>query len=289
MPGAERTSAEGGPLRCCARRLGLLLTLLPAAWLALPAGVALGEAGQDRALDGRLILTKQSIEPGQRVGLKVGNTGEVTMLFGVGASIERRQEGRWVKFREACPRGCPAIGLIARPGETVGPRYGRGLRDNVRLPPTAPQGRYRLTKRVSANRSRREIHLRAVVRVRTGRLILTKPSIEPGQRVGMKVRNTSRRRIEFGLGTTPERWEGGRWVDARDEVCPDGCPVPDVGLVARPGETVGPRYGGNLRDILRFPRAVPEGLYRITKHVRRANQPRRRTIELHARLRVRAP
>jgi hypothetical protein len=223
------------------------------------------------------------IAPGERVGLKVRNTGRVTMTFGVGASIERRQGGRWVHFREACPRGCPAVGLIARPGETVGPRG-----DRVRLPRTAPEGRYRLTKRVTANRPRREIDLRAIVRVRSGRLILTRQSIAPGQRVGISVRNRSRATIEFGLGATPERWEGGRWVDARDEVCPDGCPVPKIGLAARPGETVGPRYGG-LRDAVRFPRTVPEGLYRLSKQVWHGNKPRRGTIELRARLRVRAP
>ena len=68
---------------------------------------------------------------------------------GLGAAVERRQGGRWVPFQDACPRGCPAVGLVARPGETVGPRYGAGLRDNIRIPRTALQGRYRLTKTVA--------------------------------------------------------------------------------------------------------------------------------------------
>jgi hypothetical protein len=124
--------------------------------------------------------------------------------------------------------------------------------------------------------------------MRAARLIPTRRAVEPGERIAMKVRNSGRRGIGFGLGATVERYEQGRWVDAHDEVCPDGCPVPDIGLSARPGETVGSRYGA-LRDTLRFPAGVPEGLYRLTKRVRRTDDRHQREIDLRARVRVRAP
>jgi hypothetical protein len=269
------------------RKLLLLLALFPAAWCAGSPDVSRAAEGQSRALEGRLILTTKAIEPGQRVGLKVRNTGAVEMWFGPGATVERRQGGRWVDVQdEFCPRGCPrpAIGLFAPPGATVGPSYG-DLRDTVRFRRTVRQGRYRLTKTVSAaNRPRRILKLRAIVRVRVGRLIVIRSSIEPGQRTGLKVRNTGTVRIVFGLGATVERRQEGRWVDVQDEFCPGGCPRPAIGLSAPPGATVGPGYG-DLRDTVRFPRSVPSGRYRLTKYVSPTNRPRR-TFKLRAIVRV---
>lgn len=123
---------------------------------------------------------------------------------------------------------------------------------------------------------------------RAVRLIPTRRTVEPGERIAMGVRNGGRWRIDFGLGATVERYSDGRWVDAYDEVCPDGCPVPSIGISARPGETHGPRYG-TLRDSLRFPAGVPEGLYRLTKQVHRADDRHQRDIDLRARVRVRVP
>lgn len=67
----------------------------------------------------------------------------------------------------------------------------------------------------------------------------------------MRVRNRARRRIAFGLGATAQRYEEGRWVDAQADVCPGGCGVRRILLSARPGKTVGPRYGIELAARLR--------------------------------------
>lgn len=123
--------------------------------------------------------------------------------------------------------------------------------------------------------------------VRAARLVLDRHSIEPGQRVAMRVRNDGRRRIAFGLGATFERYHAGRWIDAHDAVCPDGCGVPRILLSAPPGETAGPRYGV-LRDTVRFPADAPEGLYRLTKPVLHPHDVHAREIELRARVRIRA-
>lgn len=252
---------------------------------ALAPGLSFAASASGSEVDGRLLLTKPVVQPDEAVGLRVQNNGSVGLSFGYGATVERRRGRRWVDVQDQfCPRGCPAPGvaLVAPPGTTVG--GGR-----VRVPRAAKPGLYRITKLVSTvNRPRRSVALRATMRVKGGRLILTRRSIEPGQRTGIRVANASRHRMVFGLGATAERWEGEGWVDAQSEFCPDGCPVPSIALAVGPRTTVGPRHRG-LLDTVRFPLTIPPGLYRLSKRVSVRGKSRQWRIRLHAHLRVRAP
>jgi hypothetical protein len=121
------------------------------------------------------------------------------------------------------------------------------------------------------------------------KLRVTDRSIEAGKRTGLIVRNTGKRRIVYGLGAQRiERREAGRWVNAFGDVCPDGCPILDVGLSLRPGEAGGPRYAGK-RDYVRFPRSVEPGRYRLTKEIRNYAHPRRGRERIREVVRVREP
>lgn len=106
-------------------------------------------------------------------------------------------------------------------------------------------------------------------------------SVTPGDEFGVAVKNRTAKRITFGLGFGYERRVDGRWVDARDEICPDfRCGVPDIGLAARPRETVGPQYGQRLVDRVRVPVTAPTSRYRITKSIGRSNTPVRTTFRV---------
>lgn len=242
--------------------------------LALPTDPASADDGAaDHRRVAKLLPQKRAVTPGDGFGVRVRNQTSATIEFGLGFGFERRRGGRWIDADEVfCPNldcAVPDVGLLADPGQTVGAKYGKGLEDRVRVPASAPTGRYRITKRVRPGR--REVIAKTVIRISDGRLLPHRRHVKPGSGVRFRVRNTGSLRMGFGLGIfggSIERLDEGEWTDAQSEVCPgSSCAVGAVELTADPGEIAGPRYSDNL-DVVRFRKTAEPGLYRVTKRVR---------------------
>lgn len=261
------------------------LALVLAAALS-PALVTDRAAANDGAADHRrvakLLPQKRAVTPGDGFGVRIRNQTSSTIEFGLGFGFERRRGGRWIDASEVfCPdQDCavPNIGLLLDPGKTRGAKYGKGLQDRVRVPASAPTGRYRISKRVRLGR--REIAAKTVIRISDGRLLPHRRQVSPGDQVRFRVRNTGSLRMGFGLGIfggSIERLDGGEWINAQSEICPGTtCAVQAIELTTEPGEITGPRYSDNL-DFVRFRKTAESGLYRVTKRVgysgRRAKGP----------------
>jgi hypothetical protein len=101
-----------------------------------------------------------------------------------------------------------------------------------------------------------------------GTLVISPAEATAGRSVGVAVENTGDGEMEYGLGNTIKRRVGGRWKDVTRRVYGGGQVVPDIALLARPGERAGPRYNEDIRDRIRLPRKLRPGTYRVLKKVR---------------------
>lgn len=234
--------------------------------LANPSTADAGEGdGHRRAA--KLIPAKRSVSPGDQTRIAFRSLSRRPIEFGLGFTVERRIEGRWVNVNaELCgDRGCvtPDVGLIAKPGQEVGPKYG-SLVDGVYFPADAPTGRYRISKEFRLGRD--SVVTRTILRVGTARLLLSDTDLEVGDSVRFRVRNTGSLPLGYGFPVEVERRQGDSWVDAQDAICPGGCNFILPELLVEPGQIRGPVFGKNI-DAIRFKSSAPAGSYRVKKTI----------------------
>jgi hypothetical protein len=124
-------------------------------------------------LAGELLVTPRSVRAGRTVSITVKNAGEATMFYGLANRIERRTNSGWKDATEDV-YGTPdpaflLIRLIAKPGESAGPRH-NAVVDRIRLPRNLRPGRYRILKSVSGDDRGRAppLTLHAIFEVRAG-------------------------------------------------------------------------------------------------------------------------
>jgi pimeloyl-ACP methyl ester carboxylesterase len=100
-----------------------------------------------------------------------------------------------------------------------------------------------------------------------GTLVVAPAAVSAGDTIEVRVRNSGRVRMLFGLRNRVERRAGDGWQDATKAVF--GTPSPTVNeilLEAAQGETTGPRYGGQF-DQIPLPQSLRPGVYRVVKSV----------------------
>lgn len=103
------------------------------------AGAAEAPQIRSQASEVKLELSRRLVHPGGAVKARIKNDSEETITHGLSFSLQRFEEGRWVRLPEA-PRFLPAFGV--RPG-AAGPWQWIGI------PAKAVPGRYRIRKTAS--------------------------------------------------------------------------------------------------------------------------------------------
>lgn len=97
----------------------------------------------------KLGLARNQVQPGQRVFSRLENFGTETVSYGESFSIERFEDGRWIRQPDLTPRLWLMWGGILGPG-------GTGLCNSIRLPADIDAGRYRVIKLAERSRRARE-------------------------------------------------------------------------------------------------------------------------------------
>jgi hypothetical protein len=122
-----------------------------------------------------------------------------------------------------------------------------------------------------------------------GRLIAKSGLVDPGDRVGVAVRNAGSVPLYYGLPLRAQRKTGGDWESAKEAVYGPGPVAYRLPLFSLPpGRTAGPHHNGGTFDGVSLPRTLEPGKYRLVKEVsgdgRSLGPPR---AELVANFRVR--
>lgn len=107
----------------------------------------LPEEIHDQGMGVKLYLKQTTLAPSaESIPFEIQNTGDTSITFGVGYTLEKFQHGSWYEYPFKPDVAFILIALILRPGET---HKGSVSVDLLKYPLT--EGRYRVVKKVSAD------------------------------------------------------------------------------------------------------------------------------------------